>query len=160
MACRVGWNTTITLDTLIRFVDSCIGEEWEEGRGGRGGRGGEGEGEGRGKERGGERKGGEGEGKGEGRGREQREHRGGERKDTEGVEQRKDCQKEGRDGGGGRTQLSCRPTSKGVQVPAHLGREVLYVHHEPAQEEAVGRRELSQHVLECTHLLLPLWMTS
>lgn len=63
------------------------------------------------------------------------------------------------------TQLSsCRLTSERwgwrAKEPKYLGREVLYVHHEPAQEEPVGRRELSQHVLEGTHLLLPLWLTS
>ena len=41
-ASRVGWNTVITLDTLIRFLDSCTeGGRGGEGRGHRG-RGGEG----------------------------------------------------------------------------------------------------------------------
>lgn len=112
-----------------------------------------------------------------GKGREQREHRVGEQKGTHrgsGTEERLAKGREGwwwwekvvglRQWNAGtwhpQTQLSCRLTGKGAQVPAHLGREVLYVHHEPAQEEPVGRRELSQRVLECTHLLLPLWVTS
>ena len=60
-ASRVGWNTVITLDTLIRFLDSCTeGGRGGEGRGhrGRGGEGTEGE-EWRGhRGRGGENKGG------------------------------------------------------------------------------------------------------